>query len=63
MTSHSIGLQMLENVFEEINERSPIESMTLESNSGMASPPSGARAHGGWLRKLFKRKKSVSCVL
>jgi G protein-coupled receptor kinase len=52
--------EMLENVFEEINERSPIESMTLESNSGMASPPSGARAHGGWLRKLFKRKKSSS---
>ena len=51
---------MLENaVFDEINKTTPIESMTLDSNTGQAMLSPTERPRGGWLGKMFRWKRQV----
>lgn len=45
-------------VFTEINAHTPIETMTMDSSPSVV--PSHARGRSGWLRKMFKWKRSVS---
>ena len=50
-------------MFDDINAMTPIETMTMEINYprvGGASSSTGHRSRGGWLRKMFKWKRSVS---
>ena len=49
-------------MFDDINAMTPIETMTMEINFGVggASSSTGHRSRGGWLRKMFKWKRSVS---
>ena len=56
-----VCVQILEKkAFDEINAQSPIDSMTMGSSAeAMATSPV---AEGGWLRRVFKWKRSVSHV-
>ena len=55
-----LQLQMIETrVFDDINKLTPIEGMTIDGPSDMATTPT-ERPRGGWLQKLFKTKRQVS---
>ena len=56
-------LQMLEmKAFEEINTLHPIERMTMSTNYGAHSGAQHSQSGQGWLRKVFKWKRSVSHI-
>lgn len=47
-------------VFDEINQITPIEGMTLDSNTGAGvTSPTTERSRGGWLGKMFRWKRQV----
>ena len=46
-------------MFDEINKNTPIEAMTLDSNTGQCAVSPTERSRGGWLGKMFRWKRQV----